>query len=332
MRIDPHEPGQRREPFLKSVEEEEWLVALNEVLKRTNLPAPPCSNVAGLPILYIVGAPRSGTTLLSQIVSRVLPIGYINNFIARFWLRPSVGIRLSQAVLGSDSRDKFDFQSKHGVTKGPYGPHEFGYFWRHWLQLDRSPTHHLTDTALARVDQMGLKQALEQEVLGSFGTGVVFKNVICGFHARFLTRLHPLSLFLHIKRDPFAAAASILKTRMDRFGTYETWWSIKPSTYPFDTAKGDPAAEVARQVLDTTAEMEAELGCQEIQSITTSYESLCQAPDKIIQTVCARLGAMGVDLHPVQIDIPPLKIGDRAELPESLSSRLRECLTAPARV
>lgn len=330
MRLDPHEQGLRRDPFAKSAAEEGWLQALNEAMRQAQLPPSPGQDVARLPILYLVGAPRSGTTLLSQIVSRVLPVGYINNLIARFWLRPSVGIRLSQTVLGLDAREKIDLRSVHGVTSGPYGPHEFGYFWRHWLQLDRWPTHHLTEAAIAQVDQAGLKQALEQEILGSFQTGVVFKNVICGFQARFLTRLHPLSLFIHIKREPYAAAASILKTRLERFGSYETWWSVKPSTYPFGTPKGDPAAEVTRQVLDTRTELDAELASPEIHGMTITYEGLCRAPAKIIGEIAKRLEAMGAGPGPVQVDLPLIKEAKLSELPSRLASRLRECLAAMA--
>ena len=54
-----------------------------------------------------------------------------------------------------------------------------------WLQLDQTPTHHLSALALAKLDRVGLQYALQQEILASFNCPVVLKNIICGLHAAF---------------------------------------------------------------------------------------------------------------------------------------------------
>ena len=150
MTHDPHETQQRLTRYSANPDDEAWLAALNEHLAEARLPSVVRGEPSQLPLIYIVGAPRSGTTLLSQVVSRFLDVGYINNLIARFWRRPSVGIHLSRLVLGGGGREQIAFESEHGTTPGAAGPHEFGYFWRHWLQLDAQPTHHLSPAALHR--------------------------------------------------------------------------------------------------------------------------------------------------------------------------------------
>jgi hypothetical protein len=327
MTRDPHEAAERREAYRKDQAGETLLAALNEALARIPLPAPPAdADVARLPIVYIIGAPRSGTTLLSQLTSRFLPLGYIDNLMARFWSRPSVGIRLSRAVLGPKSREGIVFHSTHGVSEGVHGPHEFGYFWRRWLPLDGSPTHHLSGADLKKADRDGLRQALEREILASFGTGVVFKNVICGFHAAFLTALHPVSLFVHITRDPFETAASILESRKERYGSYDAWWSLKPSTYPFDVGPGDPAAGVVRQVLDCRAEMQQELAQPGVQGLTVAYEDLCADAGGVLKAICRRLEAMGCPVQPLGTEFPAFAQSRTPRLPEPLTARLRTCL------
>jgi hypothetical protein len=196
-----------------------------------------------------------------------------------------VGIQLSSILLGAERRRGIVFESEHGVTFGPAGPHEFGYFWSHWLRLSDSPTHHLNDGALGRIDRDGLQKALEQEILGSFNVPVVFKNVICGFQAGFLTALHPRSLFVHVKRSPFAVAASVLGCRFQRYGSYATWWSLKPSTFPELSLLSDPASQVVGQVLDCVAEIEEELDNSEVKSLVLSYEKLCADPEGSITQV-----------------------------------------------
>lgn len=324
---DPHELGERLPRFAKQERDEQFLAELNHALLRVSLTAlPGAPNPERLPILYIVGVPRSGTTLLSQLVSRYLPVGYINNLIARCWLRPAIGIALSRSLFGDHAREGITFHSSYGTTQEVVGPHEFGYFWRHWLPLDQAPNHHLSAEAQASVDQPGLKRALEEEILGAFGAPVVFKNVICGFHAALLTRLHPASLFIHITRDPYAAATSILEARHLRYGSYDVWWSLKPSSYPF-RHRGDPAAEVAQQVLDCRQEFERELAQPGVRSMTVTYEDLCASPATVLDVICQGVQRFGIPFQRLSGELPALSPTPPSPLPEALQRRLKECLS-----
>lgn len=232
MKHDPHESFPRLAAFQAIDADEAFFEAVNDALLSARLPgsAAPYAGV-DLPVIYVVGAPRSGTTLLSQLVSKHLDVGYIDNLIARFWMRPSVGIRLSTAVLGRERRNTIAFTSRFGSTEQPAGPHEFGYFWRRWLQLDEATSHHLDSDALAHLDLDGFRRELRSEILEPFGSAVVFKNVICGFQAEWLTRAHPRSLFVHIRRPLDATVRSILHARLTRYGSYTAWWSLKPSSF-----------------------------------------------------------------------------------------------------
>lgn len=263
--------------------------------------------VRSAPIVYIVGAPRSGTTLLSQLASKYLDIGYINNLVARFWLRPRVGIELSRICLGDGARASIALRSAYGTTADIAGPHEFGYFWRHWLPLDAAPTHHLSDEMLAGVDGAGLRRALEVEILGGFGGAAVFKNVICGFHGRFLTGIHPASLFVHISRDPIATAGSILRARHERYGSLDAWWSLKPAAMDQVLRPGHPAEEVARQVHHCRREMDLELSSPGVRRLNMTYERLCADPERELGRVIDAVAELGGRVARVGGEIEPLK-------------------------
>lgn len=324
MLRDPHEHGERLECFRKDVAQETFFDAMNAALARAPLPRRPCSvDIEQLPILYIVGVPRSGTTLLSQILSRYLPVGYINNLTARFWLRPSVGIRLSNALLGPEARKLIKFDSSFGVTSGIAGPHEFGYFWRHWLQLDAAPSHHLSARELAHADRQGLKRALETEILSEFGGPVVFKNVICGFHAAFLASIHPASLFVHIRRDRYTTAASILRSRLARYGSYGNWWSLKPSTFGALAAIPDPVDQVAGQVTDCAREIESELSRPGVRSLAVEFDHVWQRPGQVVDSICAALAQWGERIVPLPDAMPKLRPPDVESLPAEMARKLR---------
>jgi LPS sulfotransferase NodH len=326
VKNDPHEAQGRQAGFQKTTRDEDWLAAFNSQLERLDLPAPEQAQAAVLPIVYIAGTPRSGTTLLSQILSHCLDVGYINNLIAKFWMRPSVGIRLSRAVLGDDPGRFLDFESNYGTTQGAAGPHEFGYFWRHWLRLDTARTHHLTTEELRRVDKAGFKKALEHDMLANFGKALVTKNVICGFHAECLTGLHPNSLFITINRDPYETARSILHARQTRYGDYAVWWSLKPKAWPLHAA--DPAEEVALQVLHCRKELEAETNRPGVRSLHVSYEELCENPQATLRQVCNAVQGMNYALRIIR-DLKNSFIARKENtLPQEMEKSLRKVLSA----
>lgn len=294
---------------------------LNDHLRGLSPPPVPAA-AADLPLIYIVGAPRSGTTLLSQVLSKALEAGYINNLIARFWARPSIGIRLSATCLGPDARRSIGFSSAHGTTPEIAGPHEFGYFWREWLRLDDAATHHLTAAELARIDRHGLRAALEGEILGAFGLPVLFKNVICGFQAQLLTEIHPRSLFVHVRRDPIATAASILQSRQLRYGSYANWWSLKPAAFDEIQRAPDPATAVALQVVHCRREFDAELAVPGIHALEVDYADLCADAGRQIERVRDAVAGLGCRVEASGAAIEPLRASAGPAIPAAMQQTL----------
>lgn len=324
----PHESFDRLPQYSKNEDVDNYLLALNEILKNSDLkPHKLVGNkeAASLPIIYVVSAPRSGGTLLGQVLTAHLPLGYINNFAARFWLRPSVGIALSRAVLGEDSRKEITFESSFGRTSGPAGQNEFGYFWRHWLRLDESPTHHLSSAQISKIDLHGLKSVLHDEIIGSFGAPVLFKNPICGFHAEFLTKVHENSLFVYIHRDPFDVASSILKMRQTIYGKYDAWWSVKPGAYPFDLKTDNPEEEVVNQVMSCRSELKDAISNPSVKSMSVSYKQLCKDPLSVVKHVSDKITDMGFAINPVGIEnLVRFSRQDASELPHEMLMNIKE--------
>lgn len=247
------------------------------------------------PIIYVVGLPRSGTTLLSQLLSRYLSVGYINNLIARFWMNPEVGIRISETVIKRSERSKIKFKSIQGVSEEPWGPHEFGYFWSHWLKLDDFTSHKLSNSHLLKVDKKGLKKQLKT-IINVFQSPVVFKNIICGLQASFLSSIHPNSLFILIERDTKSVASSILKCRKQRFGNERIWWSVKPSSYSKIIKIESPIKQIKCQILDTSNDLNHELEKPNVNCIRIKYEDLCSNPFKKLQMIRDKVSTLGYSL------------------------------------
>ena len=100
------------------------------------------------PIVFIIGTPRSGTTLLTQWLASLNLFCYPSNFISRFYKAPFVGAIIQEMLVNPDYAYKnelaFDtslsFQSDTGKTSGLTEPHEFWYFWRNYFEFPEIQT------------------------------------------------------------------------------------------------------------------------------------------------------------------------------------------------
>lgn len=244
-----------------------------------------------LPLIYIVGAPRSGTTFLSQALSYSLEVGYINNLIARFWTKPSLGILLSNRLLEKNGRDTISFSSRHGTTSTIGDPHEFGNLWTEIFNLSQCKTHHLTKEEQIHLDDVQNKYLLEDEILVSFKKPVLFKNIICGFHAEYLTKIHPNSLFIFIERNNIDTISSILKVRKERLNDVSKWWSLKPKSFQ-DVLSDDPTMEVTRQVIYSKREFIQELSKPNVNTYYLKYEDFIQNPNFYIEDIAKSVSSI----------------------------------------
>ncbi len=238
------------------------------------------------PNLFVFGLPRSGTTLLYQLVAYCLDLGYISNLAARFWLAPLTGVALAKAVLG-DRRDG-SFRSDYGRSLDPAGPHEFSYFWQKRLGVDGLEDVLAFGERGDRVDWPGLAA-----VIGSlqdfFGTGLVHKtNFVANFAPGFVANM-PMPLLVYIDRAPEAVAMSILHARRAYYGDIASWWATVPPSFP-DIKAAPFAMQIARQVADlrdTYAGVMAALDPGLV--LHLSYEALCNDPEGAIETIRDRI-------------------------------------------
>ena len=83
-------------------------------------------------MLFICGAPRSGTTIMAQSLCYVGKVGYINNLVARFVSNPELGVLYSSAL---NMNKYFSGHSNYGSTDHPTEPHEFGQGWQRLLDV-----------------------------------------------------------------------------------------------------------------------------------------------------------------------------------------------------
>ena len=307
--MNPYREGEnqlRTLQYKKNDSIERRLFEMNSALSR--LESEPERGV-DYPTVFILGLPRSGTTLLYQLIAQCLNLGYVNNLIARFWLRPEYGIALSQAVL--EPLQEANYQSDFGKTKGPHGPHEFSYFWHHWLKIKDVDDMITYDCRNSKIDWSGLGRMVRC-MQSMFESGLVMKGMFALNHMRAFGEILTMPLFVYVERDLFDVALSLLAARRAYYGRADTWWSLYPPNY-YELKKLSFDQQIAGQVhsLKETHERMMKLVPPEV-IVRVDYGRICETPGSIVEQVRGRIR----DIHGVNIDTrlaPPKRLAVKAQ-------------------
>ena len=216
----------REKKYQKNDIQENVLKLMNKTLLPVEIELIESFNKPKLPIFFIVGAQRSGTTILMQLMTKYYKLSYPNNFIARYWDVPYIGATLYKNLSKNIDQTQIDLKSDLGYTNGLDGPHEFGYFWKKWF-----PWESWEEKKDIEIDYPKLqKQLAAWESLNE--TPLIFKNVInLNSNILKLKRLFPNAVFLFIKRDLVYNVQSTYQSRIKLYGNPEGWFGVKPSTY-----------------------------------------------------------------------------------------------------
>ncbi|MFW5720993.1 MAG: sulfotransferase [bacterium] len=272
--------NKRQGKFIKDNFEETFIQNLNySLLKNENMAYDKDAEIDH-PIIFVFGAPRSGTTLLSQIIASNFDVGFINNLMARFYLTPVHGIHLSQIVLKDVKRIKFN--SEYARTEDLTDIHEFGYFWRHWLQKKSFNDIVEAEKKENDIDWNGLRLTLAN-MQRAFKKGMVFKNIFGSYHLIKFQQIMKKMIYIYIERDHLDTAVSILDARKKYYGNIKTWWSYVPIEYN-NIKDLDPYRQIAGQVfyLNRYYKMLTDkMNC----SIKIRYKELVESPINAINTI-----------------------------------------------
>jgi hypothetical protein len=283
------ENASRSEAYRKDLATEIFLARLNAALQpfENTLPA---TKTPTAPIFLFFGLPRCGKTFFSQLLTQGLDLGYVNNLAARLWRAPVTGMRLAR-LLGLEHGPSA-FESDYGKTTRLTDPHDFHYFWQHWLEIDRFPY----DAELKRqaIDWSALGEQLRR-MSAFWGRPALFKAIDATWFMTEIVAAYPQAIFVHLERDPIDCACSLAKGRLDNYGTLDHWYG-----------QASAPADHARLVeLPWHAQIAGQLRCllelfsvglarlPESNVLRFRYDLVCSDPESVLDAVMARCRAFG---------------------------------------
>ncbi len=223
------------------------------------------------PPIFIIGAPRSGSTLLYQVMTEYYDVGYLSNLHCRFYGAASW---LERIVRPLRWRKPLNFSSRHGVTKGIAAPSECGEFWYRFFR--RKPQYIPIEEANPR--QLRRLRGVVRALIHAFDKPILFKNMNCALRLHPTAKTLPEALFIVTQRNLLDNAHSLLEVRKKVHGDYQTWWSMEPPEV--NNLKMLPAheqvVEQVRHIMEMIARDADIVGINRF--FYVDFEEFCQNP------------------------------------------------------
>ena len=224
-----------------------------------------------LPILLVVGAPRSGTTLIDQTLAHCMEVSYFSNLTDLFPRAPLTATRLFSTRFGAKTTN---FQSYYGQTSRLSDPNDGFSIWNRWLGSDRytTPSHFSVKT----VREM---QQFFQAWTATFGLPFLNKNNRNTSCIALLAEAIPQAQFVVVRRDPHYVAQSLIHAREEVQGDKRAVWGLQSRSVH---AAHDPLGyvdDICDQLIDIENRLQSQIKQVDSSRIhPIQYETFCRNP------------------------------------------------------
>jgi hypothetical protein len=250
-----------------------------------------CQQLAYDPI-FIVGAPRTGSTVLYQLITNAFDVLYIDNLAAKWYMNLYYGFHKSIKRFGHTGHNCFD--SDFGDTKsgGLHAPAECGEFWYQWLPRHKHfiDSNEVSDSSLEEIRQV------ITAVINRFNRPLIFKNLNAGQRMKMIKEIFPNAKFIFVTRDPYFTAQSILKAKRSLGIPDNQFWSIMPKNIEF-LKELTWYEQICGQVFYLEKQIREDSNLFN-DVLIVKYENLVSEPADVLETI-----KDFADLHPRKIPI-----------------------------
>ena len=269
------------------------------------------------PLVFICGPPRSGTTLLYQVLINNLPIQYFNNLTSWFPRAPLTAMRLFGRWL---PKHEINYKAFYGKTRFLSGPNDALYLWDRWVGKNRDTVpERLLPNAEKDMPQFF---AAAESLLNST---LINKNNRLNTYAHLAANALPTAFFICLRRDPLMLAQSLLIARKEIVGQVDIPYGIDSDDRPRSTT-GDYLDDICQQVLyyDRAAEQQQQrIGKERFWIV--DYEQFCHTPQQLVKQVAQSM--LNLSFSPDSFShLEPFHVSDKVRITEEEFNGLRQRL------
>lgn len=239
------------------------------------------------PGVFILGSPRTGSTVLYQAAATSFGLPYFSNLTNdHFFETPVLGLAIQRGLQG-DTR--IDFSSRFGKTTGILQPSEASMIMRTWFGGGHPSQIVSSEILTGREEHL---RSTFSAAYRLFGKPLLVKNAWNCFRVPTLAKLLPEASFIWIRRDIAAAAKSDLHARYATKGSPTAWNSATP--HNVESLQARPHWE---QVVENQYEFNVAIG-RDLQShangrfIEVWYEEFCHDPSRVLDRIAVVCGGL----------------------------------------
>lgn len=265
--------------------------------------------------IFIIGAPRSGTSLLYELLVTRFRVSYISNLSHRFYLTPVAAAWLGRRAI---TKWRGNFQSRYGHIAGWGAPNEGGWVWLRWLADG--------DWTDGSAFDEGNTAPLQRTVAGistAMNAPFINKNVMHSNRLLLMQKIWPDALFIQVRREFADNARSIVRAERTEGGPQhdaDHWWSVRPSNAK-NHLGSDDIQRACAQVAGVDADIARDFGrIGTDRLLIVEYADLCAQPEATMQAIASFTAKHSITLLerfevPDQFN-PPLSkpLGDEEEM------------------
>jgi len=248
------------------------------------------------PPIFLIGAPRSGSTAFIQLLYQALELAYMSNVMAlvpnRMITMTRIFPRIAKGYTGEIRN------SSYGYIPGILSPNEVGKILRFWFDSEL-PEQHIR----------GIRRTISS-ISGATGRPLFFKNQCNTTRLDAILTVIPEARFVFLKRAPLYTAQSILLTRRKLYSDDYKWWSVQPPGYEA-ILEQDPYFQIIWQVLRLEQIAQTLCKSKPTHCITVDYEMLCSKPKQSIDEIRAKFDLAKSSKN---AKIPPLVLANQKKI------------------
>lgn len=229
------------------------------------------------PPIFIIGPPRTGSTLLTQIITHCFKVCYFSNLMMKFPESPV----LIAAMLGyiNHCNPGYSFKSNYGEIDG-WKSHSHGLkIFNRWLNSSGRNANKNTEY-LSNKNFKEMRNTVSMlEII--FNAPFVNKSQSNSLRIKAISTIFPEALFIRVKRDPVLSAQSVLLYKR----TLNRWTFIKPKNFSEIRFKSDieKACEI---ILGIENEIDHQINkIEKDKVLLVRYEELCKSPVLVMDKI-----------------------------------------------
>jgi len=272
--------------------------------------------------VFIIGPPRSGTTLLYELLAMRFGFAFFSNAAHRLPRTPVAATRLFHSAIRAW---RGTYRSDFGRLRGWGAPCEAGWIWDRWMSgfeamdgddIDPDAADELRHTVAAIADALG----------GPF----LSKNVVHSVRMRALDRVFPDAVFIALRRNERDTIRSIYRLRQRRLGEADLsqWLSVRPRGWE-SHRHAAPVEQIAAQVFGVQCDIARDaLAIGPARLLSVEYESLAADPRRQLERIGMFLAGHDIGAAP-RFEVPahfdpaaspPLDAGLEHEIARAIES------------